>query len=169
MNTPEHALLIREHRIEDLPAYLDWQCDPRMQQFVDWLPRTPAAAAEASLQDAIAQQNHPQRQRYFYAILLSTPEHETVIGDVGITLLTPGIGDCGWFLRADFQGQGYGTAAVRQLVRHGFTSLKLTELRASCRRSNKASTGIMHHCGFQLVRESPARLWFAQSAQTFLI
>jgi RimJ/RimL family protein N-acetyltransferase len=154
------SVLIREHVAADVNAYIDWQTDAKVAQFLSWLPRN-HDDAEASLHDAIEQQNLVDRQRFYFAVVLK-PTLE-VIGDVGFTLEEPGRGNCGWFLRRKFQRQGYATQAVNLMIRHAFLSVNLEVLSASCRRENLPSARIMSKCGFEHDRESPSRIWYKQS------
>ena len=157
----QHRVHIREHLASDVDAYIDWQTDSTVARHLSWLPRSPAAA-EASLRDAIEQQSDVARTRFFFAVVLN--ETQEVIGDVGFTASDPLQGNCGWFLRKDFQGSGYATEAVNQMIEHAFQSRGLEVLTASCRRANAASTRIMTKCGFVLSHESEQRLWYRQSA-----
>jgi RimJ/RimL family protein N-acetyltransferase len=153
---------IREHIPSDVDAYIDWQTDPKIARYLSWLPRS-RAGAEASLWDSIEQQSMVDRERFFFAVIL----HDTqeVIGDVGFTVSGQLQGDCGWFLRRDFQGKGYATEAVNQMIAHAFQCKGLEVLTASCRCENAASTRIMSKCGFVLDDESEKRLWYRQSEE----
>jgi RimJ/RimL family protein N-acetyltransferase len=154
------SVYIREHLPGDAAAYIEWQTDLCVARYVSWLPGT-RADAEAGLLDAIEQQSDPDRKRYFFAVVMV--ENEEVIGDVGFTLSEPLTADCGWFLRRDFQGKGFATQAVSQLIRYAFTCRKLEVLTASCYRVNEASIRIMNSCGFILQKESATRSWYSQS------
>ena len=150
---------IREHAPDDLDAYIDWQTDDEVARHLSWLPRS-QAGAEACLRDAIAQQKAEARKRFYFAIVITSTDE--IIGDVGLTVAGPHQGDCGWFLRKTFQGQGYATEAVKLLVEYAFHNLELQVLTASCVRANSASIGIMKKSGFALVSESEDRLWYEQ-------
>lgn len=155
-------LHIREHRPGDVDAYVDWQTDPEVARYLPWLPRS-RADAKVSLWDAIEQQSLVDRSQFFFAIVLN--DTQEVIGDVGFTVLNRVQGDCGWFIRRDFQGCGYATEASREMIAYAFQCRELEVLTASCMRANVASTRIMTKCGFVLERESGKRLWYTQSLE----
>ena len=94
----EQRILIREHTIEDLEPYSEWQSDPEVGRYLSWLPRT-RSEAEASLRDAIAQQRADPRVRFFFAVVLA--DSGEMVGDVGFTLRSPSEADCGQFIRCD--------------------------------------------------------------------
>lgn len=156
MNNRVH---IREHVPDDLDAYIDWQTDDEVARHLSWLPRN-QADAETSLRDAIAQQSVEARKRFYFAIVINSTDE--IIGDVGLTITERHQGDCGWFLRKIFQGQGYAGEAVNLLVQYAFQKLELQVLTASCARANSASTRIMEKSGFALVSESEDKLWYEQ-------
>ena len=153
---------IREHIAGDVDAYVDWQTDPEVARYLSWLPRS-RADAEASLWDAIEQQSVEDRKRFFFAIVLN--DTQEVIGDVGYTASIPSPGNCGWFLRKSFQGRGYATEAVKQMIELAFQSESIDALSASCRCANAASIRIMTKCGFILENKSEGRLWYRQLAE----
>jgi len=161
-STMINRVFIREHISSDVDAYIEWQTDPDVARYLSWLPRN-RIEARGSFRDAIEQQNQADRTRFYFAVVL----HETqdVIGDVGFTLSEPLQGGCGWFIRKDFQGQGYATEAVTQMIRYAFNSISLEVLTASCRRENAASARIMGKCGFILEKESETRSWYTQSRE----
>ena len=153
------SILIREHTIEDLEPYCEWQCDPEVGRYVSWLPRT-REEAEASLADAIAQQRATPRVRYFFAVVLVSSGE--MIGDVGFTLRSPSVADCGWFVRRRFWGNGYGPAAVEEMIRRALGIPGVEEFAASCSSRNSSSIRVMEKCGFSLVRSSESRQWYAR-------
>jgi ribosomal-protein-serine acetyltransferase len=59
-------------------------------------------------------------------------------------------GEVGYWLRADRQGRGIMTGAVRALVRHGFESLALNRIVLRAATGNAASRGVAERLGFQL-------------------
>ena len=89
-----------------------------------------------------------------------------MVGDVGFTLIEDGVGDCGWFIRRRFWGNGYATEAVRQMIVLSFENLGLHCLKASCAKENIASRRIMQKNGFLLVTQTKTRLWYALSRGT---
>lgn len=155
----EHRLYIREHMIEDLPASIDWQSDPQVAKYLSWLPRS-IAETEVSLREAIRQQSLKERTQFFYAIVLK--DSQEMIGSSGFTLVEPNHGNCGWFLRRAYHGQGYATEAVKLLIQHAYHIEGMEVLSASCRKANMSSKRIMEKCGFSLVKESEDRLWYQQ-------
>lgn len=156
---------IREHVDTDLDAYCDWQSDPAVAEFVSWLPRNRVQSAE-SLRDAIAQQRATPRARYFFAVVDSTSRE--MLGDVGFTVVERGVGDCGWFIRRKFWGNGYATQAARLMLAVAFDQAGLQRLKASCLLENTASRRVMEKCGFACVGRTPTRLKYSLSRDDWI-
>jgi pyridoxine 5-phosphate synthase len=148
---------LREHTLDDLEAYHDWQSDPEVARQVKWLPKT-RAQSEADLIDAVAQQTAHPRQRYFYAVI--DPFTGEMVGDVGFTIIGPGVGDGGWFVRRRFWGRGFATAAVEAMIGIAFGATGLERLTASCAAANATSERVMQKCGFRRGPNEPGRLCY---------
>ncbi|HRP88934.1 MAG TPA: GNAT family N-acetyltransferase [Edaphocola sp.] len=58
--------------------------------------------------------------------------------------------EMGYWLRADFQGQGIAFKAVKYLCYYAFEELKIQEIRIKCVPENTMSKQIPIHLGFQL-------------------
>ena len=86
-------------------------------------------------------------------IRLFRPETEpTPIGLVAFSQIEPKQGTAQlWYLlgRSDLKGQGYTSAAVSELLRIGFTDLKLTMVHAWAVEQNLASIRVLEKTGFQ--------------------
>jgi RimJ/RimL family protein N-acetyltransferase len=80
-------------------------------------------------------------------------ENETFIG-IGSIIPQTDIhrmnAEIGYWIGESYWGKGYGTEAVRQLVRYAFDELKLIRVYASVFESNKASMRVLEKSGFQL-------------------
>jgi ribosomal-protein-alanine N-acetyltransferase len=138
-------------------AFFDWQSDVKVAKYLTWLPKTEKESRQ-DLADIVAQQTRPDRDKFFYAIVLL--ESGEVIGDTGITRTGPRTGDMGWFIRHKYWGNNYATEAAQLMVRVGLEHLHLKTIRASCNGQNKASERLMQKTGFSLVEEKNGRLLY---------
>jgi [ribosomal protein S5]-alanine N-acetyltransferase len=59
---------------------------------------------------------------------------------------------------ATFAGRGYMSAALRLLVRHAFTTMRLHRLEANIQPENRASIALVSSCGFEREGYSPRYL-----------
>ena len=59
---------------------------------------------------------------------------------------------------APFAGRGYMSEAMRLLVRHAFTTMKLHRLEANIQPGNQASIALVKRCGFEREGYSPRYL-----------
>lgn len=88
-------------------------------------------------------------EQHFFVIV----EAETG-APVGCCDLRPGPegfrGDLGLWIGEPYQGRGYGTAAVRDLLDHGFRRLGMAKIEATVFVGNRASRRIFEKCGFLL-------------------
>jgi RimJ/RimL family protein N-acetyltransferase len=80
---------------------------------------------------------------------------------VGLTLLArdpaaPDHAELGYWIGRPHRSRGYATAAVRQLLSHGFGRMKLALVFARCPSVNRASTRVVEKAGFRLVGLEPS-------------
>jgi len=73
------------------------------------------------------------------------------IGSIDIRPFEDGYrGDIGVWVGHPFQGKGYGTEAVRQILEYGFEKLQMEKIEAKVFLGNSASRRTMEKVGFQL-------------------
>ena len=164
MDGQPDRVYVREHIPEDEEAYIEWQTNPEVGTYLSWLPRSREESI-ASLRDAIVQQSSPSRERFFFAIVLV--DSGTVIGDVGFTILSPGLAGCGWFIRRRFWNLGYATEAAVQMLERAFTAAGVRKIVATCAVPNTASASVMKKCGFSLSEKTDARLSYELGSKGF--
>ena len=61
----------------------------------------------------------------------------------------PRLAGMGYWLGAEFHGQGYMREAILALVHHAFTVMDLSRIEAACLPENAASRGVLEKCGFK--------------------
>ncbi|MFL5815477.1 MAG: GNAT family N-acetyltransferase [Bdellovibrionia bacterium] len=59
-------------------------------------------------------------------------------------------GDMGLWIGLPYQGKGYATNAVKQILKYGFESLRMQKIEAKIFLGNVASRRVFEKCGFQL-------------------
>ncbi len=90
----------------------------------------------------------------FECLLARRREDRAVVGYFDISEIVRGplqSAYLGYGANAETAGSGYMTVAMRQLLRHAFTRLRLHRLEANIQPANAASIALVRRCGF--VRE----------------
>jgi RimJ/RimL family protein N-acetyltransferase len=151
-------LVIRPATEDDLEATWAFR---RLDAVAEWLSRAPA-----NLDEHRSQFNEPASLAKSLVIELDGQ----VIGDLMVSIddawaqaeiadqATGVQADLGWVLHPDFTGVGYGTEAVRTMLRICFDGLGLRRVTAGCFAANEASWRLMERVGMRreehTVRES---------------
>ncbi len=148
---------LREYCIEDMDAYLDWQCSEKVGFYLNWLPRTKQEAKQ-SLIEAVKEQKNLNRQLFYMAIVRN--DDDEIVGGTGIKKISSSEGNIGWFLRPGFEGNGYAVEGARLMVNICFRTLGLSLLRASCYQKNTKSERIMKKLGFKIEHTTEDRLLY---------
>lgn len=78
------------------------------------------------------------------------------VGSVSILRVAEGQGEIGYWIGQPFWGQGYATAAGRQVVAFAFGEVGLSALIGKCLVRNKGSYRVLEKLGFQLTGFSEA-------------
>lgn len=93
-----------------------------------------------------------------YAYLIFENSADRLVGGIALTNVQRGItqsASVGYWLGRSAVGQGYMTAAVHALARHGFDTLRLHRIEAATQPANGPSIRVLERCGFR--REGFAR------------
>ncbi len=141
-------LILREFVVEDWPAVLAYQPDPRYLRFYAWTART-EADVRAFVGGFVASQAVEPRLKYQLAITLR--DGGELIGNCGIRLAEPGApsGDLGYEVAPDHWGRGYATEAARAMADFGFGMLGLHRIWGECVPENAASRRVMAKLGMR--------------------
>ena len=153
-------LLLREHRAEDLEAYVAMEADPDVRRYVGGSPRT-REGAEKRFREGLADALSPLSLR----AVINKPEG-IYIGRAG---LYPHFGMKGpidgeaslsFYLSPAYWGQGLATEAAEAFVRHGFETLGLNKILATIDAGNAASRRVLAKLGFTHVGTERGRRTF---------
>jgi len=139
---------IREYYENDFPEVHEYACDPETVKFMTWGPNTPGETHQF-IDLAITQQKKVPRVNYHFVIVLRKAAR--IIGGCGIhlrnsTLDSAGVGYC---FNKKYWGQGYATEALGALLKFGFETLGIYQIKATCDTRNFASARVMEKNGMQ--------------------
>lgn len=146
MQLQTERLLLREYTMQDFAAVQAFASDPRIAEFVDWGPNTPADTRQF-LGTCVSDQGDSMRTNFTLAI--TVPEGAP-FGSVGLSV-EQGQGELGYVIAVDLWGCGYATEAAAALLRFGSEALALPEVTATCRPENTASARVLEKIGMARV------------------
>jgi [ribosomal protein S5]-alanine N-acetyltransferase len=93
--------------------------------------------------------------------LACRPEDSAMVGWLNVSEIVRGpfqSAYLGYGAVAPFAGRGYMSEALRMLVRHAFSTMKLHRLEANIQPGNHASIALVRRCGFEREGYSPRYL-----------
>jgi ribosomal-protein-alanine N-acetyltransferase len=149
MHIVTDRLVLRDFVIDDWPAVLAYQCDPRYLRFSPWTNRT-----EAQVRDFVEMfmQQQVERPRRKFQFAITFPNDDRVIGNCGIRRKPENDweADIGYELAPEYWSRGYATEAALAIVNFGFQTLKLHRISAWCIADNTASARVLEKAGLRL-------------------
>ena len=81
---------------------------------------------------------------------LATREKDRVIGSCSLyDFAGKSRAEIGYWLSREFQGRGMATEAVREVVKYGFTTMRLHRIQTACHPHNLAAVKVTKKAGFQ--------------------
>ncbi len=149
MEIETKRLILREFTMDDWPAVLAYQSDPRYQRYYPPTDRTDEQAREFVQMFLVQQQEQPRR-KFQLAAMLKT--HQGLIGNYGIRLDKAGAhqADIGYEFSPEHWGKGYATEAAQAMVHYGFSTLGLHRIWSWCIADNHRSRRVLEKLGMQL-------------------
>ena len=155
-------LIIRDHRMEDLPTHHAMLSDPEVMYYLpDIMPHS-LEESRADLAKAVTAVGRPGRREYF--LRLEEKGTGELVGEAGYTVLeeTP-VGKlvhAGYFSRRKFWGRGYMTEAFREILRFAFEENGVYRLTTGCDPENAGSERVMIKCGLIREADMKQKVWF---------
>lgn len=134
-------LRLRPLELDDWPAVHAFASDPTTMAFM------PEGVMDDAQTRQFIAEHCSDESRYYAAELLA---EDRLIGYLPFhPWYSARIYEIGWVLHPDYQGKGYATEAAAALLAHGFTTLGLHRVIATCQPQNPASWRIMEKLGMR--------------------
>jgi RimJ/RimL family protein N-acetyltransferase len=159
LSTPR--LRLRPLTRADAPALAQLRDDPEVARHQSWQRYNEADAL--LLIDAVADTN-PGTPGQWFQWAIERRSDAMMIGDCGLkTCDDPRLGEIGYTLGRAHQGQGHASEAVRALLDHAFTALKMHRVSASIDADNHASIALCERLGMRREAHHRRSVWFKGS------
>ena len=139
-------LIIRPMRMFDAFDMYEYARIPETSAYLTWSPHTDIEYTKNYLAFVIGK--YRTGEFYDWAVTLKNNE-EKMIGTCGFSRIdfSNDIGEIGYVISPDFQGNGYASEAVRVIMRFGFEKLDFNRIEAKFIIGNDASLAVMKKCG----------------------
>lgn len=148
MQIETDRLIIRRMRDGDLEDFLDYESHPDHTRY---LSRESYTEDQARDFIAVAQDLSIGAEGQYLHLAVELQSTAKMIGTVCVKVASQAHrqGDVGWFLHADYQGQGLATEASRAMLEFAFTTLNLHRVTAHCDAQNTRSRLMMERLGMR--------------------
>jgi [ribosomal protein S5]-alanine N-acetyltransferase len=158
MKLETSRLVLREFVLDDWPAVLAYQSDPRYLRYYAWDRRT-EHEVRAFVQRFIFWQEEAPRTKFQLALTLA--DRGELIGNCGIRQARPDAveAELGYELAPDHWGQGYASEAVRAMLGFAFHELALHRVWGGCIAENVGSQRVMERLGMRLEGHLRENCW----------
>ena len=166
-NKPRQAQPLRPMPKTRLDGFRVYARPPRLSDWAQWadvrgdnklilMPKEPRWPSDALTEEffgkRVARQTRNWHEDRGYSFLLFLNDTDTLIGGVNINNVCRGAAQyasLGYWLDHRHQGAGYMTEALRLVISHGFTHLRLHRFNAGCLPENTKSIKVLERLGFK--------------------
>ena len=148
-------LLLRPFELADARAFAAYRSDPEVARYQSWTAPYALAAAQELITEVRMRQLTPPLPGEWHQIAIELaadqPAAATLIGDFAFRLHLDDArqADIGFTLARPYQHRGYATEAVRALLHHLFTELRLHRVTATCDAENLPSQRVLERIGMR--------------------
>lgn len=136
-------ITLRRFRLDDLLAFVTYRSDPTVARYQSWDAPYPAADGRKLIEHLLAQ--HPDTPGDWYQYAATLRSTGALIGDVGVgtDAADARLTEIGYTIATAHQGHGYGTEAVRLILRYLFGERGKHRVHARCDPRNVASIKLL--------------------------
>jgi RimJ/RimL family protein N-acetyltransferase len=138
---------LRDVQMEDLPTVWEWENDSEMGLYLN------ADPGKRMSMDEVHRRYHQYRTDPTSGLFIICRLDGPAIGMLGFDRLYRDIGSCRLFIGIgvkDHWGQGYGTDAMRVVLRYFFREVLLRKVQLSCYDFNTRAIASYRKCGFEV-------------------
>ena len=146
---PAGRVVLRRLRPADLPAFAAYRADPAVVRFQGFDTYTEAQAADFIGQ--MAEAAVPAAPGEWVQLAIALADNDLLVGDCALhlTAADPQVAEFGITLAPPWQGRGYATAAVRELLGYSFQTLHLRRVLAFADVRNHACVRLLEAAGMR--------------------
>ena len=147
-------LILRPLRMFDAFDFYEYARMPETSKYLTWSPHPDIEYTKNYL--AFVIDKYKSGEFYDWAVILKKEDNK-MIGTCGFSRIdfSNDVGEIGYVINPDFQGNGYATEAVKAIMAFGFSKLKFNRIECRYIIGNDASLSVMKKCG--LIYEGTAR------------
>ncbi len=148
-NLETKRMILRPLDDRDITAFSAYRSDPEIARYQGWgAPYSEEQAREFIDQIKLVT---PGETGHWLQLGMELKETGALIGDVAFVIIKDSHhqAEIGMTLSQPFQGKGYGTEAVRELVRYLFDDLHVHRVIANCDPANVAAHHLLERVGFR--------------------
>ena len=149
-------LILRDIRMEDIQEYYERLCgDGDVCQYLLFDPHQDIGESLQSIQEILEKYEEGK----FYRWGITRKEEDSLIGVIGLVRIDENTDTCSfaYFLGCDYWGQGYGTEALKEVIRFAFEELQIQRIVADHMAENPASGAVMRKAGMVHVGTEKAK------------
>ena len=148
MRIETKRLILRHFTKSDFEQLHAFASDSENVQYMDWGPNS-ENDTNSFLRDVQTTYQATPRKAYEFAVILKSTNQ--LIGSCGIRIQSSinHHGDFGYILSKAYWNQGLGKELAAELVRFGFSDLKLHRIWATCAPDNIASQKVLERIGLK--------------------
>ena len=143
-----NRLLLRSLKIDDAEAIFNYRSDPIINQYQGWIPKI-----INDVNDFIKNRVSPRIDIVdtWYQFVIIKKSQNNLIGDIGVHFLDADKKqvELGCTLDKDYQGKGYATEALREIINYLFQDLEKRRIVTSIDPRNIKSIGLVERLGFR--------------------
>jgi len=153
-------MILRPLDSRDVAAFSAYRSDPEIARYQGWgSPYTEEQAEEFIEQQRMVT---PGEIGQWLQLGMELKDESILIGDVAFVILKDSHrqAEIGMTLSRPFQGKGYGTEAVRELVRYLFDDLNVHRVIANCDPANFTAHHLLERVGFRQEGCFVDSLWY---------
>lgn len=155
-----NRLILRPLEDRDVEAFSSYRSDPEIARYQGWgAPYTIEQAEEFIEQQKMVT---PGEIGQWLQLGMELKVDGLLIGDVAFQVIKDSHhqAELGMTLSQPFQGKGYGTEAVRELVRYLFADLNVHRIIANCDPENISAHRLLERVGFRCEGCFIDSLWY---------
>ena len=149
-------LTLRAIKLTDSASMLKYRSNPIVYQYQNWKPRL-----LEDVNDFISKLSDlPNIPDTWYQLGIIIKERNELIGDIGIHFIDNSQVEIGFTLSSEYQGKGFATEAVVEVINYLFFNLKKHRVVATVDPRNIKSLALLEKIGLRKEAHFRKSIWF---------